>query len=108
LQNPLGLRKGARLDGRREQKLQVRKIVLSACGTRDRFSLELTKQMLVAETLKLKMPLQDVPHDFQGFLYASFMETGEKGNRSDSRRWANSYLSKSQQIRGSFKNIIIV
>lgn len=60
----MGLRKGARLDRTWEQKLQIRKIVLSACGTKGHFSLEQTKQMLVAETLKLEMPLRDILHDF--------------------------------------------
>lgn len=74
---------------------------------RDHFSLEQTKQTLVAETLKLEMPLQDILNDFQVF-YASFLETSDKGNTSDSGRQANSCLSKSKQISGSFKNTIVI
>lgn len=103
----MGLRKGARLDGRREQKLQIRKIVCQLVGTRDRFSLEQTKQTLVTETLKLEMLLQDFLHDFKVF-YASFLETSDKGNTWDRWRQASSCLSKSKQISSSFKNPIVV
>lgn len=75
----LGLRKGARHNGREEQKLQIRKIILSACRMCDHFSLE---QMPVMETLKLEMPLQDILLDFWGF-YASFLEISAKGNRPE-------------------------
>lgn len=62
--------------------------------------------MLVAGTLKLDMPLQDILPDFSVF-NASFLETSDKGNKSDNSRQSNSCVSKSKQIDGSFKNAIL-